>query len=207
MGETWKDVKGFELYYQVSNLGNVRSKDRIIKRSTSKMFKRGRVLKPQPNSNGYLRVNLKANGNSKMFFVHRLVAEAFCNKVSGNNIVNHLDFNCTNNNADNLEWTTLKGNLQYSLQRGRFNRTEEWLYNQAKSLEKYCKPVIGVNITTGDEVYFKSINEAGRSGFRKGDVCRCCKGSRNTHANYKWEYYNKETMTPNELLELKENWR
>ena len=72
MKEIWKDIKGYESFYQVSNLGNVRSLDRYVKNGTSnRNIKRGRVLKPCINHKGYLQVHLVANGNSKLVVIHK----------------------------------------------------------------------------------------------------------------------------------------
>jgi len=184
--EIWKDVKGYEQYYQVSDLGGIRSKDRF--ESYHNRIRKGKILKLQPNSRGYLRVQLKVNNNSEYKFVHRLVAEAFCIKLDKCDVVNHLDSDYTNNCNTNLEWTTPIGNMQHALKKGRLNRTNKWLENQRESLVKYDKPVIGENLKTGEIVKFNSINEAGRNGFTSSIVCQCCKDERNSHKGYTWWY-------------------
>lgn len=68
--ETWKDVIGYEGYYQVSNLGNVKS-------LKSYGGTTERVLAPQRNGTGYLKVMLCKDGKHKQFLIHRLVATAF----------------------------------------------------------------------------------------------------------------------------------
>ena len=112
MKEIWKDIKGYEGYYQISNKGKVKSLPRL-RNAKNKFISRERILKNQDNSKGYLRVELKANNKKQKFFVHRLVAEHFLDKPKGCNIVNHLDCNPHNNNVENLEWTTFKGNSRY----------------------------------------------------------------------------------------------
>lgn len=184
--EIWKDIEGYEKFYQVSNLGNVRSKDRIQKYKNMK--RKGKVLKLQPNSNGYLRVQLKIEAAGEKKFVHRLVAEAFLPKAKGKNIVNHLDSVPTNNNVDNLEWTTFIGNMHHAIKKGRFDRTEEWLRNQRLSLEQHDKPVVGINIKNQSKVNFRSIQDARKNGFDAGSICYCCKGVRQTHKGYIWNY-------------------
>lgn len=179
MSEIWKDIDGWEGLYQISNKGNVRS------------IARARLLKPQPNSSGYLRVELKMHGKSSRRFVHRLVAEHFVSNPKPNEyaIVNHIDSNPLNNSESNLEWTTPLGNTQHAKQKGRLVRTKEWLFNQRKALEKYDRPVIGFDYLTGKTVVeFKSIQEAGRNGYTASSICNCCKGKRQLHKGLAWMY-------------------
>jgi hypothetical protein len=102
MVEIYKDVIGYEGIYQVSNLGNVKS----LK------FNKERVLKPSKDSKGYLSINLSLNGVFKMRNIHQLVAESFLNhkRCGYKLVVNHLDFNKTNNNLNNLELVTAREN-------------------------------------------------------------------------------------------------
>ncbi len=99
--EIWKDVKGFEGLYQVSNTGKVFS------------IRRGINLKGKTDKDGY-KVVVLWNGKNNYRTIHRLVAEAFVTQKSGCNIVNHLDMDKTNNNADNLEWTTVQDNTKHA---------------------------------------------------------------------------------------------
>ncbi len=99
--EAWKDIKGFEGLYRVSNTGKVFS------------VRRGIELKPKTDRYGYKAVTLW-NGINNHRTVHRLVADAFVEREDGCNVVNHIDCNKLNNNADNLEWTTVKGNTRHA---------------------------------------------------------------------------------------------
>ena len=156
--EVWKDIKGYEGYYQVSNQGRVRSLDSIKKDKNGRAVKRkGKVLTPQPNSRGYLRVCI----GTSVLFIHRLVALHFVDNHSPltNTIVNHLDSNYLNNNADNLEWTTHYGNVHHAINRGRTKRTSEWLQHLRESHEKNGKGVVGTNIATGEEIRFVCLND------------------------------------------------
>lgn len=118
--EEWKDISGFEGYYQVSNLGRVRSLPRIqtVPNRYGGFHERkddGRLLTPTDNGNGYKIVGLRmVNAKRRKFFVHRLVAEAFVPKRSGMDFVNHIDHDKTNNAASNLEWCTQEENARYS---------------------------------------------------------------------------------------------
>lgn len=199
MNEIWKDVQGFEGLYQISNKGNVRSLPRVCADHNGRQVKyHGNLLKPQANSRGYLRVQLKKSGKHECRFVHRLVAEQFVdNPKSGEyTIVNHLDNNFRNNDSSNLEWTTYSGNTQHAKMQGRLARTKEWLSNQRNALKKYDKPVIGFDPLTGKIfVSFDSIQEAGRNGYEASSVCNCCKGIRKTHKGLAWMYASKEGVT------------
>lgn len=200
MKEVWKDIEGYEDYYQVSNMGRVRSKDRQIMGGQGLRTMKGKILKPQPNSSGYLRQQFKANGKCERFFIHRLVAEAFIPMEEGNNIVNHLDSNPLNNRVDNLEWTTHKGNMHHAIKKGRFDKSFAMTLDKFKAdREAKQKPVIGTDVYTGKKVYFPSINEAGRHfNNRAGDICRCCQGIRQTVQGYRWEYADKKKQLGNQ---------
>lgn len=114
MQEVWKAVSGFESLYEVSNHGRVRSFDRICNHKDGTVTRRsGRVLKPALRA-GYPFINLAADAIHKQENVHRLVAEAFCDKPDGCNVVNHLDGDKTNNHWLNLEWTTHAGNAAHA---------------------------------------------------------------------------------------------
>ena len=103
--ELWTSVneKGFEGLYEVSNLGRVRK------------AKTGKLMKQYSNGDGYLKVDFMKDGKKVKLYVHRLVAKAFVanDDPTTKTICNHLDENSLNNRADNLEWTTFKGNLNY----------------------------------------------------------------------------------------------
>lgn len=190
MNEIWKDIYGYEKYYQISNLGRIRSKDRLIQNGNSFSYlKKGKLLKPISNSKGYLRVWLKCNGHSKNVFIHRLVAMQFVENPLNYPVVNHLDCNPKNNFASNLEWTTLKGNSQYSIKFGNSHRTPEWKSNLKKTLDiVMATPVIGTNILTGETIFFKAINDTKAAGFQPSCVCNCCKEIRYAHKGYSWRY-------------------
>lgn len=103
--EIWKDIEGYEGYYQVSNLGRVKSLERKV-RNTLKSYRiiKERILKPTPKKEGYLDISLNISQKRKHFYVHRLVASHFIGNPEKGMDVNHKDGNKKNNNVDNLEW-------------------------------------------------------------------------------------------------------
>lgn len=118
--EIWKDIVGYEGYYEVSNLGNVRSVDREITRVNGVSYvKHGCAMTKVLNSDGYPTVKLSKDGKSTRIAVHRLVAVAFVPNPNGLLEVNHIDFDRANAKADNLEWVTHKDNVYFSIQAGR----------------------------------------------------------------------------------------
>ena len=109
--EIWKPIKGYEGNYEVSNIGNVRSIDRIVKYSNGREYhKKGQRLIPTDNGKGYLIVGLK----NKNHYVHRLVADTFIEHPNGKDFVNHIDYNRKNNTVENLEWCTVSENIKHS---------------------------------------------------------------------------------------------
>ena len=110
MQEIWKDIKGYEGKYQVSNLGRVRS---LYDQNQFKKTHRIKLLKFNIRS-GYYNVNLNNHRKRKNFQVHRLVAFAFIPNFDNKPIINHIDENRLNNKVDNLEWCTQKENVLHS---------------------------------------------------------------------------------------------
>lgn len=111
MDEVWKDIKGYEGYYQVSNFGNVRSLDRWVKDNGTLVFKQGIFLSPVKQSIGYLQVALNFEGTVKKKYIHRLVMETFNPTDNPKLEINHIDENKENNMITNLEWVTHKENI------------------------------------------------------------------------------------------------
>ena len=101
--EIWKDVKGFEGLYEVSDLGNIRSITRIVSRGEGSIHIKGRSKLSTINNRGYLSLTLCKNGKYKHVVIHRLVAEAFIKNPEQKLFTNHKDGNKLNNTAVNLE--------------------------------------------------------------------------------------------------------
>lgn len=118
--ELWKPVSGYENYYEVSNLGRVRSIDRVVTRSDGvEQLRRGKIKAQTVSYDGYMTVHLSLGGSDKRLPVHRLVADAFVSGRFDGAEVNHKDFDRTNNSADNLEWVSHKDNVAHTISAGR----------------------------------------------------------------------------------------
>lgn len=134
--EIWKDVVGYEGYYQVSNIGRVRSCDRIYVshytdgRGNVTVNRKGKIMRQQKNVEGYYRVQLSKNDVRDFIGVHRLVAMAFVSNPNPKkfNMVNHIDGNTGNNHVNNLEWIDNRGNQIHTIRTGLNKRvgTNSW---------------------------------------------------------------------------------
>lgn len=112
MEEIWKDIEGYIGVYQVSNLGRVRSLDRMMNFKTklgniSQYFKHGKILSYCLDKRGYPFVRLyDSNNKCNRIKIHRLVGKAFIPNPDNLPCINHKDEIKTNNTVDNLEWCT-----------------------------------------------------------------------------------------------------
>lgn len=118
--EIWKDVIGYEGFYQVSNLGRIKSLPRTIcnwggKKGVHKS--KERVLKPQLNHKGYLRICLCIPSKKITYTLHRLIAIAFLGDP-GKLHVNHIDGDKLNNKISNLEYCTHLQNMEHAIKMG-----------------------------------------------------------------------------------------
>ena len=111
--EIWRDIEGYEGSYQVSNLGRVKSLFREAGTVNKKYTCKEKILKPRRQKRDYYAVMLWKDGKSRQFRVHRLVAQAFIPNPDNLPVINHKDENPSNNEADNLEWCTVKYNSYY----------------------------------------------------------------------------------------------
>lgn len=111
MKEQWKEIKGNRETYEVSSLGNVRTKDREGARGQRI---KGHILSQRDNSNGYLRCDMNVDGKTKSHLIHRLVAEKFIPNPDNKLFVNHIDGNKHNNSVNNLEWCTRSENEKHA---------------------------------------------------------------------------------------------
>lgn len=151
--ENWKPIKGYEGYYEVSDIGRVKSVARKISNGHGLVEKNERFLLPNVLAKGYLQVTLYKDKARKCFQVHRLVASAFIENKENYPQVNHINGNKQDNRVCNLEWCD-----------NSMNQLHAWKTGLQKP--HYCgggaprKKVALLNDDGNIERVFKSIREA-----------------------------------------------
>ena len=171
--EVWRDVKGYEGLYQVSNMGRVKSLER--KDRFGRVIKE-RILEPAVTHNGYLRVGLHVDGKRKMLRVHRLVCEAFHENPDNKSEVNHVNEDKTDNRACNLEWSTRTENCNHGSRNERV----------AKALSK---PIGQFSLDGKLIKVWQSACEARRqTGFDQGYVGAVARGKFKQAYGFIWKY-------------------
>ena len=189
MSEVWKDIAGYEGYYQISNYGRVRSLDRQHKSVGNNMQNcPGKMLKLNKTEKGYLTVNLSKDSKLKVSRVHRLVANAFIINPNNKPNIDHIDGNPSNNEVSNLQWCTQKENMNnpiHSERRAIANKNRDY-----SKINKRGKYVVQIDASTEIEIaQFISAKDASRK--TKSDqtgIINCCKGKQLTAGGYKWKY-------------------
>lgn len=208
MNEIWKDLKyktndeelDLTPYYQVSNLGNIRSfYDNNGSKCEGRLTNSPRILKTSKAKNGYLRVGLRVGERQKIFLVHRLVALVF-NPIpnSSGMQVNHINENKEDNALANLEWTTPKENTNHGSRTDRAienmrktKATEEWKQNNSKGNVHNARAVVGVNIKTGETIEFESmscVNEFFNKKNADRSISATIRGKQKSAYGYRWFY-------------------
>lgn len=170
MKEVFKDITGYEGLYQISNLSNVKSKERIVIRENGvRLSIKETILTPAVGNHGYKVVVLNKNGIRKQVLIHRLVAEAFIPNPNNYREVNHKDGNKLNNDVSNLEFCTYSENLKHAYK------------NNLRKTKKY------ICVETGKE-YSSTIEIEKLTGISRQHITQCCKGTRKTTGGYHWKY-------------------
>lgn len=175
--EIWKPVLGYEGLYEVSNTGKIRS-----------LFRYKKELKQGNTGSGYKHVQLFKNKKAKWKLVHRIVAEAFCEKIEGCNIVNHKDENPLNNNANNLEWCTAQYNNTYGTRLKKMVINTDYSkrkINNANQIKACSKPIL--QYTKNGEFIKKWVSAsacARETGISSSCIRRVCLNERKTAGGF-----------------------
>lgn len=171
--EIWKDVKGYEGKYQVSNMGRIWS------------IHTQRYLSGKINKYGYQELTLiTLNGKAKSERTHRLVAIAFLEKPESCTVVNHINGCKTDNRAENLEWTTVQGNTKHAYDNnlGHMQEHQREITELAKDAVMWTITVYKndewIGIFKGKEIAAKAL------GINPKTIYNCVKEHRKTRDGY-----------------------
>ena len=186
--EVWKDIKGYEGLYQVSNYGRIKSLKRKVYAGRGKMrWQYEKILSEnKTNGNGYKIVSLNKEGKSKNKYIHRLVAENFLKNPNNYKYINHKDQNTLNNNVENLEFCTAQYNCTYN--NAHIKRGLKFRNNLSNS-----KKIYQLDEENNIIKEYPSSAEAGRQlGVTESSISACLRGLQKHSAGYKWKYADDE---------------
>ena len=175
----WVDYRGL---YQVSNLGRVRSLDRIGRNGRGIKVYKGKYLKTFKNRKGYLLVPLSKDGIPKKYKISRLVYFTFNPDADTKLQVNHIDENKSNNRLDNFNLMTAKENCIWG------TRTIRLALAQSKTVLQFDK--------NGNFIKeWISAHEVSRIlKLHQSNIWECCHGERKTCGGFSWKYKEKEAV-------------
>lgn len=181
MSEVWKDVQGYEGLYQVSNIGRIKSLNRVI--SDGRSYK-GKILNQRNDRVGYKDIMLSKEGIQKRYKVHRLVAKAFLSNPLNLPQVNHKDEIKFNNNVSNLEWCDDKYNKNYGS-----------LKEHRKQLGIKHGNSLYVYFPNGEKKKYRSIKNAAKElNINRSGIYAFLNGEVNHYSNLTFEIINKKVI-------------
>lgn len=187
--EHWKDIRGYEGTYQVSDAGRIKSIGRVKycgKNVVNGAYYKEKILKGNPGRFGYLRVNLWKNNRCKMHKIHQIVAKHFIPNTNNLSDINHKDGIKSNNAVSNLEWMNRSDNLKHAyrlgLKKAAFTGKKGRDHHNSKAVKQFDLAGNLVNVFHGQA-------EAQReTGILQSTISGACSGKYKTAGKFKWEY-------------------
>lgn len=192
MEEIWRPIKGYEGYYEASNMGNIRSVDRIILSTANKLhtehkqFRKGRLLKQGIGRKGYKLIVLQKDGKKHTMYTHRIIAATFIENLENKPCIDHINGIHIDNRAENLRWCTQKENINNP---NTINKNIEIL-RQNNIIG--CKPKTILQL---DKDSLKIIREIPprtsffkEMGYTRGYITAACRNRKQNAYGYKWAF-------------------
>jgi hypothetical protein len=171
MTEEWRDIPGYEDMYQVSDLGRVRSLDRVVPQKNGPRKCKGRILKPAVNTTGYYHVMLGRGGSHRgsrnSHLVHALVVLAFIGPRPEGHDVRHGELGKLNNSASNLSYGTRTE-----------NNNDRWRDGTMTHRQ----------VVREDGQVYRSLTATKEDGFNPSGVCLACQGKYKMSGGFAWRY-------------------
>lgn len=183
--EIWKEIKGYEGRYLISNLGQIKSVEREIFNARGSYIKGEHIMRPTIAKTGYMVVTLCKNCNRTLHYVHRLIAEAFIPNPLNKKEVNHINSNKQDFSIENLEWTTTSENIKHAYVLGGRIGAHTGKYGKNHHRSRRIKMVN----SNGDFAFYDGIRDAERLlGYKAGGIGQVLLGKSKTCRGNKWEY-------------------
>lgn len=175
--EEWRDIKGYEGLYQVSNEGRVRSLERWCR--NGKQLVKGKIKSIFKMADGYYGVTLQKDGNSKVKKIARLVAKTFIPNPQNLPEVNHKNEDKSLNSVENLEWCSRSYNVNYGTRNKRVGD---------HFLKKVCKLDLNGEIL---KIYDSLTDASNDNNLSISRISDCCNNKPHclTGGGFKWKFY------------------
>ena len=197
--EKWVDIQGYVGFYQISNLGRVKSLSRTyytynyLKKEKIKITRKEKYMSYKKDSNDYMIVSLSRNGKTKAFTIHRLVASAFIPNPDNLPQINHINGIKTDNRVENLEWCTPSYNVEHSFKTGIRKMTSKQIKQAKENIKKAfeSKRRKVYQLTPEGEVIklWDSFTDIYKElHYSWGNIGQVCRGKQELAYGYKWKY-------------------
>ena len=188
MKEVWKDIKGYEGKYMVSNQGRVMSLGRDVMFGRHIRHIEPKILKPNKYPIGYSYVMFFPNNKAKIKKIHRLVAEAFIPNPENKPCINHINGRKDDNRVENLEWCSYSENTQHSI--CVLGHDHVYRINKGKFGKDNPNSKIILQIKNGVVIaeFYGAAEAQRKTGVDASGIIKCCKNKQQNTGGYQWKY-------------------
>lgn len=189
--ELWKDISGYEGFYQISNLGRIKSLERTfysgknhnIEKHYPSMILKNKVYP----TTGYEYIDLSKMGVVKRFKIHRLVALAFIPNPCHKPFIDHINTIRNDNRVENLRWVNGIENMNNILTKSNFAASK---LGDRNPMKRKQKPILQIVPSNGEIIAeYSGCKEAARElGLDSSCISRCCNGIYQKYRGYFWRF-------------------